>query len=237
MQGVITLKEIVGWFLDGHNYSSSEYRKAYAIAIRGWRKLNWDMTGKISTVTLEVDCDLTACLPKGFIKETKIGVINNYGEIATLTQNNQIAFDTKASCDYVADFPLPIAHKGVNTILNTRSYGLGSHTSIGEYRINKGEGKIYFNPNFCYSEVVLEFIGHPTVDGEYCIHEFASEALLSFIRWQWAVNDRQIGLAEKNQLKRQWISDKADAKYRIKKPTISEMNQLSRTSVKMGIKG
>ena len=39
----VKLNEVVGMFLDMHNYGPSEYAKAYRIAIRGWKQLNWDV--------------------------------------------------------------------------------------------------------------------------------------------------------------------------------------------------
>lgn len=234
----ISLKEIVGSFLDSHNYSKSEYRKAYSIAIRGWRKLNWDVTGKLFTEPIEVDCDLTAKLPDGVISITKIGVVNDKGEVATLTKNENLSFDISTPPDYHRDFPIPFgSHDSVNSYYSGVSYGIGSHTSIGDYRVNKSEGRVYFKPDFCYSEVIVEYVGHQMIDGEYCINEMASEALLAFIRWQWAVGDRNVGIGERNQLKREWISERSDAHFRIKRPTMSELNQVSRQSTKWGLKG
>src|SRR5690606_38312270 len=119
------------------------------------------------------------------------------GEIASLTENNNLSFDISSGAECgVLDFPLPLYNDrgGLGTMVGNASYGIGSNTVIGEYRINKEEGLIYLSPDYCFDTVTIEYLGKPVVDGEYCIDELASEALLSFLRWQWAINDRNVGL-------------------------------------------
>ena len=233
----IGLKKIVGWFLDGKDYGPAEYRKAYAIAIRGWKILNQDVTGALKTIPVDVEANATACIPDEVISIVKVGVLTECGEYAALTEDNNLAQPVCADAEYeigeVAFWPEHNhnPYPGLN-----HSLGVGSHHSIGRYRLMKGSNLIIFPPDFCYSQILLEATVNEKINGDYVIDELASEALLAFIRWQWAVDKNTISMADKFDLKQEWLSEKKDARYRLKKPLRQVMGQNARQFTKMGLK-
>lgn len=234
----LPLSTIVGQFLDKYNYGEAEYAKAYRMAIRGWRQLNWDVTGELKREKLQVECDLTVCLPDDLIKLLRIGVVNSKGEIATLTENPNL---TDLSCDDYADtsnnFGDWWTHDNNWKVLGWGgSLGVGSDTNIGEYRFDEGSNRAILNPEFCYSEVTIEYNGHPKIKGEYTINELASEALTAFIEWQWSAGMKGLTISEKEAKRRDYYNELRLAKGRIKMPTLQTMKSISRRLTMQGVK-
>lgn len=230
------VSQIVGQFLDLQNLGKAEYAKAYRIAVRGWRQLNWDITGQVRTVLLNVSTDRTLPLPEDFINDLDFGTDNGNGGISSFTRVDN--FPSKYSrtgavvtdkLSHTMDF-YPWGYP------ESESYGVGSSNTIGFYYINKAERKIYVDPNYGGSELKLKYLSKSTVGcDDYEINEMAEEALITWIDWQFAKGDRRLGLAEKRDKERMFYTEKAKAKMRIKKITRADMNQNSRESVKMGL--
>lgn len=77
----IKVSEIVSQFLDENNLGQAEFAKAYRIAIRGWRQLNWDILGSICIEDVELCCDMTSDLPEGTLSVLDFGLCNGNGGI------------------------------------------------------------------------------------------------------------------------------------------------------------
>ena len=231
------LKQIVGYFLDAKNYGKSEYRRAYSIAIRGWKELNRDISGGVRTIPLDVGCDGTVCIPPYVGKIVKVGVLTDCGEYAALTEDSNLAEPVCADPEYHTGQAVQLlGSKRWEMPGDFHSYGIGSHHSIGRYRLFAKENKILLAPDTPYSQVIIEAVVRPTPKGEYMVDDLEEEALLAFIEWQWAKGDRSIGVTEKAMLKDEWLSQKRDAKYRMKAPIHQLISQNSRKHVKMGLK-
>lgn len=231
------LKQIVGYFLTLNNYGKSEYAKAYSIAIRGWKELNRDISGGKKTIPLDVDCDGTACIPPYVGKILKVGVLTDCGEYAALTEDSNLAEPVCADAEYHTGKAVQLTGgKRWETPGDFHSYGIGSHHSIGRYRLFRKENKILLAPDTPYRQIIIEAIVRPTPDGEYMVDDLEEEALLAFINWQWNVANRNMGVTEKALLKDEWLSQKRDAKYRMKAPIHQLINQNSRLHTKMGLK-
>src|SRR5690606_7092158 len=114
------------------------------IAIRGWRQLNWDVTGVAKREKLCVEPNMTVCLPDDLIKLLSIGVVNNKGELATLTNNPRLTeFDEDCSDYNVSNTFAENWWKYDSNwaVMNwSGSLGLGSQTNLGEYRYDEGSG-------------------------------------------------------------------------------------------------
>ena len=231
------LKTVVGYFLSRKNYGKSEYAKAYSIAIRGWKELNRDVSGGIKTLVLEVECDRTVCIPPYVGKVLKVGVLTDCGEYAALTENPNLAQPNEGCPQYnTGEVVQPRTTKRWEMPGDFHSYGLGSHNDIGGYRLFRKENLIVLAPDSPYSQVLVEATVRETPDGEYMVDDMEEEALLAFIEWQWTIGDRSAGIQEKRDAKDEWLSQKRDAKYRLKAPIKQLMSQNSRQHTKMGLK-
>lgn len=233
---MIQVSEVVGWFLDEINGGKAEFARAYRIAIRGWRELNWDVTGSLKTTSLEVDCDLTAKLPDDFLNHISIGVVNSNGKIATLTRNDRLTMECSDD-EYFSSEEWYMNDSNLSILTASRSsLGIGSNNNIGEYRVDRGSNRIILNPDFCYRDVVLEYVSNGQEEGRECINELASEALLAYLRWKWHVAKKGVNRGDKLDYRSEYYNQKRLAKYRIRKPKLQEMNQASRENTKQGIK-
>lgn len=234
----IEVKEIVGQFLDGADFGQAEYSKAYRIAIRGLRKLNWDVKGLKKEMVLNVRPDLTADLPDDYLAYIELGVPNSNGTLATLTENENLNKALNLDVEYEDDYI------GNNMIVgydrdyvNSRN-GIGSVNNIGEFRIDTENGVVLFDPCFCYREVVMKYNSRDIYNerGEYTIDERCSEALLAFIIWQWYCHKAGIAQVQKNEYKQNWLNEQRLAKARVQNLTAQKLNDASRQSVKSVIK-
>lgn len=236
----IKVSEIVSQFLDSKNYGSAEYAKAYRIAIRGLRSLSWDVTGIPIRTKVEVGCDLTASVPEDCIKILSIGVINNRGEIATLTENSRL---TGMSEDSDIDVSNTLADQWYMYSDTSRylswspSLGIGSQTNIGEFRYDTGSCKVILNPEFCYKEIVIEYLSNKSEeDGEYYVNELASEALFYYLSWKWHEMDKNTNYADKLSLRREYYNELNKAKVRIKGSMLQTKKQGARRLTMSGIR-
>lgn len=237
------LSEIVGMALDEFNLGKNEYARFYRFAIRGLRNLNWDVTGYPKEVEICLDCDLTAKLPDDFLREIKVGVDIGNGEISALTRNDNLSLNGLGSCDRLTN------HAGYNYGYygyygSTRnsyniggSLGVGSHANIGEFKIDMESGLIVLAPDFCHSTIILRYLSCTEMNGQdLSIHEFASEALVSFIKWKFMVGNRKYSQGERLEAKNDYFTAKKVANIRLHAMTQQDMNQAARTSVKGSIR-
>lgn len=230
----IKVKELVGAFLDEINGSKNEFSRAYRIAMRGWRELNWDVTGVLKSTRLPVCNDLTAKLPDNFLKEISVGVINSSGHLATLTKNERLTL-------YCEDDEIPsedwyMYESNLNILTGRGSLGIGSHNNIGEYRVDRDAGILILDPSFCYDGVVLEYLAVGEEKGLESINELASEALIAYIRWKWHIAKKGVTQGDRATFRKEYYNERRLARLRIKMPTLQEMNQAVRQSTKQGIK-
>lgn len=234
----VKISEAVSIFLDEINGGDAEYRKAYAMGIRGWRELNWGVTGVVKTATICIDSDLTGKLPEDFIKEEKVGVLNINGGISALTRNNNLT--NELSCgndeDYNNEGIVGFTRETIDGYPLRELYGIGSNNNIGEFRIEKESGRILLGMNSCHREIVIEYLGSEEIDGEYCINELAVEALVAYIRYRWHIAKKGATAFDKQFFKQEWIAERDKARYRIKAPMLQDLNQSSRKSTKMGLR-
>jgi hypothetical protein len=209
------------------------------MAIRGWKELELDITGVPKTALLTVSCDKTVDLPDNFIKETNVGVLNEKNEIASLTRNDNLISDLDdcATVQYDnTDYLNFEDDERFDQYIYQQSYGRGSYNTIGEFKIDMGANRIILNPDFKYSEVIVEYLGREEFEGEYTIDTRLVDALVAYIAWKYNKGKKGVSVGVADALMRDYIREKSNAKFRIKRPTIPDMNQSSRIHTKMSLK-
>lgn len=231
----VKLSALVGQFLDSINASSHEYARAYRIGIRGFEALELDVTGKATTVKMKVNGDNTSNLPSDYISLLDIGPLNDEGEIKSLTRNDRLS---KESGEEPFEEDWYLYDVNVDMVgSDAGSLGVGSHVSIGEYSVDSEAGLVYYNPEFPYDCVHIKYLARQKVDGEYLVDVRASEALVAYITWKWHSSLKGVGPTDKAMYRREWFNEKRLAKLRMRRLTNANKNQLSRQSVKQGLKG
>jgi hypothetical protein len=233
------LSAVVGIFLDEIQGGQAEYARCYRMAIRGFKELDLDITAVPKTVMLEVSCDKTADLPDDFIKDTNLGVLNEKGEIASLTRNDNLITDLD-DCAIVqyqeSDFLNFENDDTFDTFIYQQSYGKGSYNTIGEFKIDTGASQIVLDPDFKYTQILLEYVAREQFEGEYLIDVRLVDALVAYIRWRYNIGKKGVGFGTAQAMMQEYLREKSNARYRIKVPTISDMNQNSRIHTKMSLK-
>lgn len=233
----IALSAVVGEFLDTIRGGEAEYALAYRMAMRGLRVLNWDVIGENVEVELPVECDMTVCLPDGFVNLVRVGIVNDKGELVPLTENQNLTMyegGAGSPLSGLRDIPNQLsAYHNVSSY----SLGVGSYANYGTYRVDLDQHRIILNPDFCHSCVVLMYLRRTEKDSDYLFNELGADALFSYIDWQWHVNKSGISTYEKEVKKNEWLRQKRIANQRIKNTTRQVMSQISRQATRQGLKG
>jgi hypothetical protein len=220
----ITLDEIVNQYLDQHQMPQSKYRRIYSIAIRGYRLMYRDSTGFPQQVSLPILANQTSVLPTNLMSIISVGVLNQRGEVASLTYDpllaiydstnpnrlNQPTQETLAT-DLDVLFSLQDAgNLGYVGYGQFGQYGVGSQPVIGFYNIDWQNRVMLYNfQNVQPNNVYVQYLGLPCEDGEYVIHPFFTEALVAYINWQDSV-----GNPRKSKGERQLNKHDFDVEYR-----------------------
>jgi hypothetical protein len=250
----IPLKTIVAELIDSKDSSSHEFRRMYNIGVRGVREFNTDIVGNFSTKLLDVNANKTADLPEDYVSYSKMGVINEKGEIVTLRSNPQLSnynighplnpdrFEGVPGIGAVSYPAIPYNYPYIyyNFFISNQSFNLfglaGGGQDIGNYKVDEECGIIIFGPNFKYEKVLLEYLG----DGmdrdcdDYMIDSRAAEAMLAYIRWKTALdNPKKYGQGIMRDYKQEYKSERLKAKMRINKIVVSEFEDIQRMTNKL----
>lgn len=244
----IPLTQLVLSYIDEANLTQAEFRRLWTLAFRGLVDLGFNTMWEPKTVRIPVEANLTANLPADYLNWVKVGVFNSNGEIATLTVNNNLSTYKDLSpnrlTDIQADTPDPAQLTGSPYYYNyyydgsfTHLYGVPAGLiTPGECRIDEKNGVILFNPNFTYSDIVLEYLSSPEEDADYKIDIRFQEALISWLRWKDVQSSPKVGIGEKRDRRRAYIDDLVRCK-RFQKPfRLQEWEQAMRQNSNLKLK-
>jgi hypothetical protein len=224
----------VSYVLDEENQSIGSFDIYWGFAFRGLVDLMFDVTAEPITVRLPVLGNKTVLFPSDYIVWTKIGILNNNGEISTLRINNALTTYKddnpnriqKLTADVTDAYPL---------LLNTPYYlnyyyngmyqplfGVGGGlVQYGECRVDEDNNMVVLNPEFQYDHIMFEYISSPEKNGDYQVPLYTQEALISWIRWKAKKGTRQ-----------EYMADKINARRRApkKRVNLQVFNQVIRES-------
>lgn len=237
---MIKLSEIVAGALDDANLGSAEYAKGYRAAIRGLRELSWDIVGETKTVPVVVNSDKTILYPTDCVKILDFGIADGCGGIASFDKVEVLTFDDEVvdyEDQYDGDNPInggnPLWLYNFPDTLEV-SLGIGSYTSIGEYKLNEKSRQIIISPRCEYDSFLLKYLSDSKCQDE--VHDMLAPALVAYIRWKTnqAGTRNTVSVQEYN--KQEWLREKRLAKLRIKMPSLQQLSKAVRQSVKMAVK-
>ena len=83
----VGLSEIIYQYIDQARMSNADYRRLWAIGVRGVEEMGMDVYATPKTAKLVVNANKTVTLPSDYIAFSKVGVFNADGEVATLRRN------------------------------------------------------------------------------------------------------------------------------------------------------
>lgn len=90
VQGWISIDSCVKAYIDESEQSMNKYFKLWQLAFRGMEQLGLDFFYQVKSVKMPVNDNKTVTIPPDYVKYTKIGVLNNRGEVVPLIYNNKL---------------------------------------------------------------------------------------------------------------------------------------------------
>jgi hypothetical protein len=246
----IGLRQIVAQFLDSADQSSHQFRRMFNIGVRGSRAFNLDITGTMVTVLLPVNINNTVNLPVDYLTYSKMGIINERGEIITFTKNEQLSQyhaiyqnqenrnedvpELTTIGNYVAPLPYPYLYSNYwsgGTYYTL--FGLNSGTAqICDFDIDEGAGVILLNPKNTYEEILFEYLsdGYDETADDYQINSMAEEAFMCYLRWKSATDMvKKFSAGQVREYKNEYYREMRLAKMRINKAYASEFTARKRS--------
>lgn len=192
----VQLDECITDYMNEAELSNSKYRKIWYLAFRAMTELGLDAFYQVKSAKLPVNANLTVTLPADYLKYSKVGVLNQQGEIITMGVNNKltVAFDLQPTrIEQTQDDTIPTQYdqNGVwwynywNGYNMGNMYGLPSGgAQVGSFKVDDANGVIVLSENFAYDYVMLEYVASPKEGGEYYVPIQFKEAVIAYIRWK-----------------------------------------------------
>lgn len=194
----IPVDEPIYAYMDEAELSQHKYFKLWHIAYRAITELGLDAFYTVKSVKLPVNANLTVTLPADYLQYSKVGVLNQQGEIIPMGVNSKltVAFDlqpTRLAQTQDNTIPTQLNQQGVwwYNVWNgagygySNTYGLPSGSPfIGSFKIDNANGVIVLSENFSYDYVMLEYVASPAPGGEYYLPIQFKEAVIAYLRWK-----------------------------------------------------
>lgn len=227
----IPIDQCITQYLDESEQSDAKYFKLYNICTRGMDEMGLDFFYQIKSMRLPINANKTVNLPSDYLQWSKIGVLNDRGEIIPLMYNEK--FTT-----YAEQNPNRIGDTTDNTLFNLYQwssfifynywngdtfmnlYGIPSGAPfVGEFKIDNQAGLILLSENFGYAYLMVEYLAAPSQNETYRIPVQFREAMISYMRWKDIISmpaTSHMGLADKQLRKHEFFNDRrlAWARYR-----------------------
>ena len=119
-------------------------------------------------------------------------------------------------------------------------YGFGGGSPrIGEFTVDAANKCFYVPNGYPYTSLMLEYLsdGYDMGCNDYMVDIFAVEAIKRYIMWQSMLDlPKKYSISERQYQKQEFLIARRDAKVRINKARINEMQVIYRSSVKLTAK-
>jgi len=249
-QPYISLDSVINDYLTESEQSISKYFKLFHLAFRGFEQLGIDFFYGIKAVKLPINANMTVTLPADYLNWTKVGILNNWGEIVPLYYNEKITTYADLSPDRIEKVTGGSelsGEWGTGTWWNywnggayTNIYGVASGAPFaGNFKIDTVNGVILLNENFSYEYLMLEYVSSPVEGNEYYLPVHFREALIAWLFWKDG-NAKSIKshmqLGNKRDWRHEFYNERKNAIARWKPIRIYEMYQASQEQTRLAVK-
>jgi len=248
----ISLDECVNAYIDEAELSNHKYFKLWNLAFRGLNEMGMDSFFAVKSVKLPVNANLTVTLPEDYVNYTKVGVLNQQGEIIPLGVNSKLtsAFDLQ---------PTRLEQTQDDTILTeydqsgfwwynywngygmSNLYGVPSGAPfIGSFKIDNANGVIVLSQHFMYDYVMLEYVPSPKPGQEYFIPIQFMEAIIAYIAWKdirYTPTNRKGSISDKQLREHTYYNELRKAKARYDPINLSDLYEWNLINQRMVVKG
>jgi hypothetical protein len=244
----ISIEKVVNEYISEANLTDSHFLRLWNIAVRGLEQMNYSFASEPITRKLGVLPNMIVELPGDYVDWTKIGVINDKGEIATLRINNDLSGYAATDPDRVA--ANTSVYQTETESQNFRNYNYnGSYVNLfglpigldvaGECKVLHEEGVIILEPDYKYDHVILEYIPSPVANSDYLMPVLLQETLISWIRWkdrQSLPQGRRSNLGQRQLDRKDYFADLRKGKELVKRFRMTEANDTIRINNRLALK-
>lgn len=246
----IKLDEIINDYLNETDQSNKKYFKLFHLAFRGMENLGLDFFYRVKSVKLPINDNFTVNLPADFINYTKVGVLNDRGEVIPLKVNDKLTTYADLLPDRVEktqDNTLVDTANWGNTWCNywngytyTNIYGVPSGAPfVGSFKMDIQNGVILLDESFTYEYIILEYVSSPKEGEDYYVPIHFREAMIAWLAWKDSGNippNSHFGLGFKRDKRADFYNERRLAIARWKPDRIEEMYQASQEMTRLAVK-
>lgn len=230
----VPLKQIVSYTLDETEQSMGSFDRYWVMAFRALVDIFFTISAEPITVRLPVAANKTVTFPSDYLSWCKIGILNDNGEVCTIKINNALTTYkdnnpnrlSRLTADVNNAFPLIINNPYYLNYFYNGTYvplfGVGGGLiQFGSCTVDETNRVIVLEPNFQYTEVILEYLSAPEKNGDYTVPIVCQEAIIAFIKWKAKQGPREEYYAAKIEARRSMPK---------KKVNLQQVNQTIRES-------
>lgn len=237
----VPLLRVVDYALDELDKSDGDRDRYWVLAFRALVELNFDFAAQPVTYRLPVQPNMTVAFPPGCISWSRIGILNNNGEISTLKINNALTSWKDLNPNRLTSLT-PDITDSLPTLIQSPFYlnyfydgvyqplfGVGGGLiQYGDIRVDEENRVVILQPDFKYAQILFECIYSPEKDGDFKIFTALQEAVIAFIKWK-----------DKQGTYQEWIAACIKGRRRMprKKVVLQYINQVLRESETQKLRG
>lgn len=240
IQTTVALKTIVSYTLDELGKSDGDFDAFWVLSFRALIDLLFDVTAQPETFRIPVNGNKTANFPAGCISWTKIGILDDHGQVSTLRINNALTTFKDTNPNRLSQLTTDV-NDAIPVILNAPFYvnyyydgiyqplfGIGGGLiQYGSCRIDEENRVVILDEHFKYEHIIFECIVSPEKNGDYRVPLVCQEAVIAFIKWKSNKGTRQDYMGEKISARRRMPK---------KKTTLQVISQVIRESEAMKLR-
>lgn len=249
-QPYITLDSVILDYLAETEQSQHKYFKLFHLAFRGFEQLGLDFFYQVKSLKLPINSNLTVELPNDYLNWSKVGVLNDRGEIIPLYHNDKLTTYADLSSDRISkteDNTLGFGDWGSGAWCNywngysyTNIYGVPSGAPfVGSFKVDTINGIILLDEYFSYDYLMLEYVASPMEGVDYYLPVQFREALIAWLAWKDS-NAKTVRshmtLGDKRDKKSDFYNERRNAIARWKPIRKYEMYQASQEMTRLAVK-
>lgn len=235
----VPLRMATAFFSDESDKSEGDQDKYWLLALRALIELNYEISAQPETFRIPLNGNKTANFPAGCLSWTKIGILNEAGEISTLKINNALTkwkdqshnrlpftADINDSVIGLGNSPIFLNYYYNNTYNNL--FGIGNGLiQYGSCTVDDANELVVLSPDFRFDSIMFEGIFAPQREEDYKVPLALLEAVIAFIKWKMKMCSAQEYYGEVTKARRRMPR---------KKVSLQEVNQILRESDSMKLR-
>jgi hypothetical protein len=204
IQQYTPLKTIIAYLIDELDKSSGDFDRCWLLGLRCLTELTFDVSGETITVRLPLLGNKTVPFPADYLSWSKIGILNNNGEVNTLKINNSLTTfrdnNPNRLDKLTPDITDTIGNQALVPFYSNFYYGGGCYQlfglgngiiTYGEVKVDEKNRVFIFPPDFRFDSIILEYISSPEKNSDYQVPTCLQEAIISFCKWKLKLGSRE----------------------------------------------